>query len=155
MGSICCTEERRKCSSQRPHVHLKMGHAGQPLMQTLIKDSFELSAYLLDHGADANAIGGPDKRPGYHLRLAAKNLTLQYTIMLLEHGAQVAQTGAVRMAAEKGRLDVLDILIENGGDVNERLLPDAGFCPQKTRFQKAFETPLFVATEHSQRDVVI
>ena len=59
------------------------------------------------------------------------------------------------MAAEKGWLDVLDILIENGGDVNERLLPEAGFFPQKTRFQKASETPLFVAMEHGRRDVVI
>ena len=90
-------------------VHLKMGHAGQPLMQTLIKDSFELSAYLLGHGADANAIGGPDKTPGYHLRLAAKNLTLQYTIMLLKHGAQVAQRCTdgcgERVARRPGYLD--------------------------------------------------
>lgn len=35
------------------------------------------------------------------------------------------------MAAEKGRLDVLKVLVENGGDVNERLQPDAGFFIQK------------------------
>ena len=129
--------------------------AGAPLMQTLLKSNFELSEYLLNHGADANAICGPDKRQGRYLRLAAEKLPLQYTTLLLEHGAQIAQTGAIGMAAQKGRLDVLKVLIENGGDVNERLQPDAGFFTQKTRFQKASETPLYVATEHGQRDVVV
>ena len=87
-------------------------------MQTLIKSNFELLEYLLNHGADSNAICGPDKRPGSYIRFAAEKLALQYTTLLLEHGARVAQTGAIRTAAEKGRLDVLKILIANGGDVN-------------------------------------
>ena len=132
-----------------------MGHAGHPLLQTLLKDSFDLSAYLLNHGANANAICGPHKRPGRYIRLAANKLGLQYTTLLLEHGAQVGQTGAIRMAAEKGRLDILQLLIEHGGDVNERLMPDAGFFIWKTRHQQASETPVYVATRHGHRDVVV
>lgn len=136
-------------------VNLEMGLAGHPLLQTLLKDNFDLSAHLLDHGADSNAICGPHRRPGRYIRLAAKQLGLQYTTFLLEHGAQVSQTGAIRMAAEKGRLDVLRLLIEHGGDVNERLMPDAGFFTQKTRFQRASETPLYVATWNGHRAVVM
>ena len=109
-------------------VNLDMGHGGHPLMQTLLKDNFHLSAYLLDHGAHANAVCGPDKGlGGRYILLAAEKLPLQYTTLLLSHGAQVAQSGAIRKAAEKGRLDVLKLLIEHGGDVDERLQPDAGF----------------------------
>ena len=135
-------------------VNLDMGHGGHPLMQTLLKENFHLSAYLLDHGAHANAVCGPDKGLGRYIRLAAEKLPLQYTINLLSHGAQVAESGAIRTAAEKGRLDVLKLLIEHGGDVNERLQPDAGFFKQNLRFQKASETPLFVGTANGHRDVV-
>ena len=136
-------------------VHLEMGHAGQPLLQTILKDKFELSAYLLDHGANVNGIGGPDKRPGVYLRSSAEKRALPYTTLLLQHGAQVAQSGAIRMAAEKGRLDVLKLLIEHGGDVNERLAPDVGFLHQKKRHQQASETPLYTATLNGHRDVVV
>ena len=126
-----------------------------PLIQTLLKDNFDLSAYLLGHGADSNAICGPDKRSGAYLRKPAQKLGLRYTTLLLKHGAQVAQTGAIRMAAEEGRLDVLRFLIEHGDDVNERLMPDAGFFTQKTSFQRASETPLYVAKWNGHRDVVV
>ena len=135
-------------------VNLDMGHAGHPLMQTLLKDNFHLSEYLLNHGAHANAVCGPDKGLGGCIRRAAGKLPLRYTTLLLSHGAQVAQSGAIRTAAEKGRLDVLKLLIEHGGDVNERLEPDAGFFKRELRFQKASETPLFVATANGHRDVM-
>ncbi|CAF9923041.1 hypothetical protein IMSHALPRED_005836 [Imshaugia aleurites] len=136
-------------------VNLDLGHCGQPLLQTIFQDNFALSTYLLDHGANVNAICGPDKRPGRYLRASAKDRALPYTTLLLQHGAQVAQTGAIRMAAEKGRLDVLRILIEHGGDVNERLAPDAGFFNQKKRHQQASETPLYTATLNGHHDVVV
>ena len=123
-------------------------------MQTLLKDNFHLSAYLLDHGAHANMVCGPDKELGRYIGLAAEKLPLTYTILLLSHGAQVAQTGAIRTAAEKDRLDVLKLLFEHSGDVNERLPPDAGFFKQKLRFQKASETPLLVATANGHHDIV-
>ena len=123
-------------------------------MQALLKDNFHLSAYLLDQGAHANVVCGPDKGLGRYIRLAAEKLSLQYTTLLLSHGAQVAQSGAIRTAAEKGRLDVLKLLIDHGGDVDERLPPDAGFFKRKLRFQKASETTLFVATANGHRDVV-
>lgn len=71
-------------------VNLNMGHGCHPLMQTLLKDNFHLSAYLLDHGAHVNAVCGPDKGPGGYIRLAAKQLPLQYTTLLLSHGAHIA-----------------------------------------------------------------
>lgn len=135
-------------------VNLNMGHCCSPLMQTLLKDNFHLSAYLLDHGAHVNAICGPDKGPGGYIRLAAQQLPLQYTTLLLSHGAHIAQTGAIRKVTEKGRLDVLKLLIEHGGDVNELLQPDVGFFVQKRRFQLGSETLLYVATANGQHDVV-
>lgn len=153
--ALCIYHILSGISSQKTNADSEVYVAGAPLMQTLLKNNFDLCEHLLNHGANANEICGPDKRPGRYLRFAAEKLALQYTTLLLEHGAQIAQTGAIHMAAQKGRLDVLKILIENGGDVNERLQPDAGFFTQKTRFQRASETPLHVATEHGQRDVVV
>ena len=70
-------------------VNLGMGHCGDPLLQTLLKDNFHLAAYLLDHGAHVNAVYGPDKGGGGYLRLAAKQLPLQYATLLLSNGVQV------------------------------------------------------------------
>ena len=66
----------------------------------------------------------------------------------------MAQSGVIRTAAEKGYPDVLKLLIGHGSDVNERLQPDVGFFTQKSRFQKASETPLFARTANGHHDVV-
>lgn len=136
-------------------ANLELGHMGYPLLQALFKERFDLATYLLDHGADPNASCGPHRGSGAYLRHSAKRMPLQYTTLLLQHNACIAQSGAIRMAAEKGRLDVLQALIEHGGDVNELLQPSVGFFTQKKKHEHASETPLYTATENGHRDVVV
>lgn len=136
-------------------VHLPLGHMGYPLRQALIKERFDLATYLLEHGADPNAVCGPHTGPGCYLRLSAQKLPLRYTKLLLQHDARIAQSGSIRMAAEKGRLDVLQALVEHGGDVNELLEPRVGFLTQKLKHQHASETPLFTATENGNLGIVV
>ena len=50
-------------------LNLGVEHDGHPLMQTLIKDKFDLSKHLLTHGAHLNAKCRPDSRLGYYCRL--------------------------------------------------------------------------------------
>lgn len=135
-------------------ANLELGHMGYPLLQALSRERFDLATYLLEHGADPNARCGGYSGSGAYLRIAAQRLPLSFTTLLLHHGARVAQSGAIRMAAEKGRLDVLQQLVDHDGDVNERLQPNVGFLTLKRKYQHASETPLHTATEHGHCDVV-
>ena len=138
-------------------VNLDLGHVGYPLTQVLHKQLFDHASYLLDHGANPNARCAGHKGPGYTLRVAAQKLPLEYTTLLLQHGALVPQSGAVHMAAEKGRVDVLQALLESAsgeGLVDERLEPNVGFLTNQRKQQQASETPLIIATRHGQRDAV-
>ena len=135
-------------------VNMDLGHLNDPLSQTLHKQLFNHTAYLLSEGANPNKRCAGYKGSGYHLRLAAQKLPLEYTTILLQHGAHVPQSGALQMAAEKGRLDHLKALTEHGGDVDERLEPDVGFLSHQRKFQLASETPLLVAIRYGQKEAV-
>lgn len=139
-------------------ANLGLGHLGDPLSQALHKQQIDHVSYLLDHGANPNNRCAGYKGPGYHLRVAAQKLPLEYTKLLLQHGAQVPQSGAVHMAAEKGRIDVLQALVEGAGSdndiVDERLEPNVGFLSHKHKQQQASETPLMIATRRGQREAV-
>lgn len=138
-------------------ANLDLGHLGDPLAQALHKQQFDHVSFLLDHGANPNNRCAGHNGPGYHLRVAAQKLPLEYTTLLLQHGAQVPQSGAVHMAAQTGRVDVLQALVEGaGGDdvVNERLAPIVGFLSHQHKQQQASETPLIIATRRGQREAV-
>lgn len=139
-------------------ANLDLGHLGDPLAQALHKQQLDHASYLLDHGANPNNRCAGHQGPGYHLRVAAQKLSLEYTTLLLRHGAQVPQSGALHMAAEKGRVDVLQALVEGagGGDdvVDERLEPNVGFLSHRHKQQQASETPLLIATRRGQRETV-
>ena len=135
-------------------VSMDLGHLNDPLSQTLHRQLFDHTAYLLSQGADPNSRCAGHKGSGYHLRLAAQKLPLEYTTVLLRHGARVPQSGALHMAAEKGRLEHLKALVERGGDVDERLEPDVGFLSHQRKLQLASETPLLVAVRCGQKEVV-
>lgn len=138
-------------------ANLDLGHLGDPLAQALHKKQFDHASYLLDQGANPNNRCAGYKGPGYHLRVAAQKLPLEYTTLLLQHGAKVPQSGAVQMAAEKGRVDILEALVEGaGGDdvVDERLEANVGFLRHRNKQQEASETPLMIATRCGQHQAV-
>ena len=108
-------------------ANCSIGHGGDALSEVLRRQRFDQASYLLDHGANPNSVCAGHKGPGYHLRLAARELPLEFTTLLLRHGAVVPRAGALQMAAEKGRLDVLEMLFDHGADLNERMELKLGF----------------------------
>jgi ankyrin repeat protein len=76
---------------------------------------------LLENGANPNGPGIWESKPGSYLTTAAKFSPLEVTRILIQHGAQVRQSGAIQAAVEANRVEVLEVLLEYGADVNERL----------------------------------
>jgi ankyrin repeat protein len=80
------------------------------------------------------------------LTTAAKFPPLEVTKLLIEHGAQVRQSGALQAAVEADRVEILEILIEHGADVNELLQkPTLHSSDAQKIEQHLSETPLHIA----------
>lgn len=135
-------------------VNSELSLLGDPLSYAVGNDKESLVFFLLDHGANPNKPCAAHRGPGHHLRSSVQSSSLQVTNALLQHGAQVAQSGALQMAARQGRVDVLQTLLNHEADVNERLEPTVGFLSHKNKRQEASETPLHVATAHRQSEAV-
>lgn len=128
-------------------VHTDLGHSGTLLGQAVsgsrnapqyTADRVELVRYLLDNGANPNQMHGPDhEKPGTILRTAVERSTAEVIELLIQHGAQIKQSGAMHKAAEKGRIDVMDLLLRQGADVNEQLWTNLKFsASRRTRLKK-------------------
>jgi hypothetical protein len=112
-------------------VNIDMGHPGTPLSQAVngnrnvpryTADRTALVRFLLDNGANPNQVQGPDRNgPGTCLRTAVQRSSLEVIELLIQHGAQIEQSGAMHQAAENGRIDVMDLLLCYGANVNEQL----------------------------------
>ncbi|KAG5744579.1 hypothetical protein H9Q72_013471 [Fusarium xylarioides] len=95
--------------------------------------------WFLENGADPN-LAGPHNEPTQTLRLAASQGTVQLVQKLLNAGAKMASVGLYWAAGacpegqiptirlidptaefDKSRIPVMELLLENGGDVNHRL----------------------------------
>jgi ankyrin repeat protein len=101
---------------------------------------------LLEKGANPNSNVGRKKTPGGHLTAAAKFSPVEVTRLLIQHGAQVPQSGALQAAVEANRVEVIEILAAWGADVNERLQEPTLHSndPEKLE-QHLSETPLHIA----------
>lgn len=95
--------------------------------------------WFLEQGADPN-VAGPQNDPRQTLRLAATQGTVQTVQKLLDAGAKMTSSGLYWAAGacpeglvpnirrvepsvdfDKSRIPVMELLLENGGDVNHRL----------------------------------
>lgn len=128
-------------------VSMSMGHVGTPLGQAVngsrnapryTADHTPLVRFLLENGASPNQVQGPDSNsPGTILRTAAEGSSLDVIELLIQHGAQIEQSGAMHKAAENGRIDVMDLLLRHGANVNEQLCTNLEFsAKRRTRFKK-------------------
>ena len=131
-------------------VELDMGHLGNPLAYAVVKDQIQLTKLLLDEGADPNRRCLAHTGSGHYLRQSVKSSSLEITKTLLQHGARIQSSGAVQQAAKLGRVDVLELLLNNGADINETLPADVGFLVRDQRYQQASESPLHIAALHDQ-----
>ena len=134
---------------------LDMGLTQDPLSYSIAKRQVELVKLLLDNGADPNRACAAYKGPGYYLRMSVRVSTnLEDMEALLQHGAQIKHSGAIQEAARLGRVDALQLLLNYGADVNERLPKDVGFLERKKRYQHASETPLHVAVLNNKVEIM-
>jgi ankyrin repeat protein len=101
---------------------------------------------LLEKGANPNAKMGRRKTPGSHLTAAAKFSPAEVTMLLIQYGAKVPQSGALQAAVEANRLEVIEMLVAWGAGVNERLQEPTLHSndPEKIE-QHLSETPLHIA----------
>jgi ankyrin repeat protein len=78
--------------------------------------------FPFDHGADPNRVDiAYYKAPDVYLEDAVRCASLEIIKLLLKHGAQIEQSGAIQQAAQIGRLDIMEFLVKHGADVNEQL----------------------------------
>jgi len=109
-----------------------------------------LVKYLLESGVDPNVVVTPQTdKPGYCLYMATWMASVNIIGYLLDHGAIITGSGAIHKAAEKGRIDVLEMLLQHGADLNEN------WHGQLTAGQGSRGgTPLHMAVSHDQVQTV-
>lgn len=89
----------------------------RPLLRHAVDDA-DLRAFLLAHGASPNV---PNHRGDTPLETAAQWSSVEVVREFLEHGGDPATDDSLILAAEVGRLDVAELLLERGADVNALL----------------------------------
>jgi ankyrin repeat protein len=119
--------------------------------------SLPSTRWLLEHGADPNAVPSTD-RDGDILTIAAERSSLAIVRLLVEHGADVRGTRALHIAAgatnpEIGgkvsatRLEVMGILLDAGADVNEMEMDPKGRRSGRRQRTSYTGTPLHYAIQ--------
>ncbi|KAF2679186.1 ankyrin [Lentithecium fluviatile CBS 122367] len=103
-----------------------------------------LLQHLLEAGADPNQ-KTHRQRPGHLLRMACFHASCDIVECLLRHGAEIKGSGAMCEASYYGRIDVLEVLLKYGGDMNEVYEMEDVVGPPGTA--------LDVATAKGQKDV--
>ncbi|TLD11926.1 hypothetical protein PspLS_11340 [Pyricularia sp. CBS 133598] len=110
-----------------------------------------LTRWLLEHGADPNA-GLHGGMYGRAVEIACRNDSpVESVRLLLQRGAEVKETAAMVAAADNGRVDVLDLLIEYGLGVN--YIPN-DWLHDNMAGQDDWGAPLHVAAARGHVEVV-
>lgn len=130
---------------------IDLGHETQPLELAIGKRDVEVVKVLLKLGAGrVTTRKTSGSFQSSWLSRAAPDPTI--TKLLLENGQTVARSGALHMAALRGALESMRLLIDHGADVDERL-PEDGL-PRSRRSLYASWTPMHFAAYGGQRDAV-
>ena len=113
-----------------------------------------LLAFLLENGADPNK---PTGARMHRLGRAAGAGSLTAVRLLLQHGATIAGSGALHMAAKNGKVDVLELLLEHGANINELLGDEAAsewYSERGQRQKAASMTALQFAVQERQVEAI-
>jgi ankyrin repeat protein len=124
LGDVGLVEYTRLASAESDEKHptnTQEGWFGSALGAAAHGGHVDVVRYLLEHGADPNALGGGEF--GHVLQVAALGGSVEVVKVLLDAGAAVnAQGGrynaAVVAAAVKEHTDVVRLLISRGADVS-------------------------------------
>lgn len=110
-------------------INWNFDHFGDAVIIAVKTQNIPFLRFLLDNGADP---GRSLTESGRFIRsLAVEVAVLQSTEeivrILVSHGAVLAQTEALQLAAALGRLGMIRCLLDEGADVNGMLDPDSAF----------------------------
>lgn len=90
---------------------------GDILSEVAKRDNFEWTKLCLSRGANPNE-NLVDEHTSL-LAAVAELASVEMAALLIEHGAHVKGSGAIVMAAEEGKLDMVKLLLDKGADINE------------------------------------
>lgn len=93
----------------------------------------------------------------HRLARAAGAGSLNAVRLLLQHGATIAGSGALHMAAKNGKVDVLELLLEHGANINELLGDEAAsewYSERGQRQKAASMTALQFAVQERQVEAI-
>ncbi|CAG9975651.1 unnamed protein product [Clonostachys byssicola] len=99
------------------HVDEEIEKMGPPLSIAIRTQSSEMVNFLLDKGADVNGVEWIP--PVSFLASAAERPSLDILAALLDHGATLPGSHALRTAAEAGNISAVEMLLERGADIDE------------------------------------
>ena len=128
-------------------VDHEIDKVGAPLSIAINCQKVELVRFLLGKGADPNGMYWIP--PEVYLVKAASLPEPDILNLLLDHGAEVEGSMALKGAAEEGRVDNARILLERGAGIDEVLRYE--FLPDDANL---IGTPLQVARQHKQEEFV-
>ena len=120
---------------------------GDFLLTAVRHDNFEMVRFCLEHGADPNLHVFQDCK--ISIASAAEDSSLEVACELIKYGARVKDSGAIVLAAENGKIDVVNLLLEHGADIDEIGLKDLD-----PRMDEDMGTPLHKAIMNRHIDLV-
>ncbi len=91
--------------------------AGDVLSQVVYDDDYNWTKLCLDKGADPNKYKTEDHKSV--LAVAPGEASVKVVELLLRYGAIMRNSGAIVIAAEEGRLEMVEYLLEKGASINE------------------------------------
>lgn len=103
--------------SKRINVNHYIPWFGDMLSNAVTDNDLEWARLCLEHNADPNC-NLVDEYMSV-LATAAEVTCIEMVKLLVEHGASVKGSGAIVMAAQEGKLDVVQYLLDRGADIDE------------------------------------
>ncbi|KAG7006054.1 hypothetical protein G7Y79_00016g040390 [Physcia stellaris] len=121
---------------------------GDMLSNAATANDLEWAKLCLEHGADPNLNLYEEHKS--ILAAAAELASLEMVTLLVENKARVKGSGAIVMAAEEGKFEVVEYLLDRGADINEMGIEH----PTDPRYKEDVGSALHRAVNAGHRDVV-
>jgi ankyrin repeat protein len=96
-------------------------YCGDALNLAVSEGDVQFAKWLLEHGQDPNReVGGFGSMSTVCRAVGGSHPSVLLLELLIEYGARVRDTGAIIAAAKIGNVDAVEVLLDNGVDIEER-----------------------------------